>query len=295
MKKIFREPLVVFLLLGGAMFALFQQVSNDALPDNVEIVVTKGHIQALLVGFEKVWQRSPSAKELDGLIQNYIREEVLYREALAMGLDRDDGIVRRRLRQKMEFISEDLANLDAPEEQELHAYLAAHQENYRQPTRFSFRQIYFNTSKRGQAAQADAMTLVATLQAQDADVATLGDPLMVKQQFNSETEREIERALGSQFLQSLREVPTGSWQGPITSGFGLHLVRIDERIDGELSKLNDVRELVIRDWASVKRKQTNEAFYETLRKRYKMTVENLKSENKSNESTTKLSMNKASQ
>ncbi len=295
MKKIFREPLVVFLLLGGAMFALFQQVSNDSLPDNVEIVVTKGHIQALLVGFEKVWQRSPSAKELDGLIQNYIREEVLYREALAMGLDRDDGIVRRRLRQKMEFISEDLANLDAPEEQELHVYLAAHQENYRQPTRFSFRQIYFNTSKRGQAAQADAMTLVATLQAQDADVATLGDPLMVKQQFNSETEREIERALGSQFLQSLRETPTGSWQGPITSGFGLHLVRIDERIDGELFKLNDVRELVIRDWASVKRKQTNEAFYETLRKRYKVTVENLKSENKSNESTTKLSMNKASQ
>jgi len=295
MKKIFREPLVVFLLLGGAMFALFQQVSNDALPDNVEIVVTKGHIQALLVGFEKVWQRSPSAKELDGLIQNYIREEVLYREALAMGLDRNDGIVRRRLRQKMEFISEDLANLDAPEEQELHAYLAAHQEDYRQPTRFSFRQIYFNTSKRGQAAQADAMTLVATLQAQDADVATLGDPLMVKQQFHSETEREIERALGSQFLQSLRETPTGSWQGPITSGFGLHLVRIDERIDGEISKLNDVRELVIRDWASVKRKQTNEAFYETLRKRYKVTVENLKGENKSNESTTKLSMNKASQ
>lgn len=295
MKKIFREPLVVFLLLGGAMFALFQQVSNDALPDNVEIVVTKGHIQALLVGFEKVWQRSPSAKELDGLIQNYIREEVLYREALAMGLDRNDGIVRRRLRQKMEFISEDLANLDAPEEQELHAYLAAHQEDYRQPTRFSFRQIYFNTSKHGQAAQADAMTLVATLQAQDADVATLGDPLMVKQQFHSETEREIERALGSQFLQSLRETPTGSWQGPITSGFGLHLVRIDERIDGEISKLNDVRKLVIRDWASVKRKQTNEAFYETLRKRYKVTVENLKGENKSNESTTKLSMNKASQ
>lgn len=295
MKKIFREPLVVFLLVGGAVFALFQQVSNDALPDNVEIVVTKGHIQALLVGFEKVWQRSPSAKELDGLIQNYIREEVLYREALAMGLDRNDGIVRRRLRQKMEFISEDLANLDAPEEQELHAYLAAHQEDYRQPTRFSFRQIYFNTSKHGQAAQADAMTLVATLQAQDADVATLGDPLMVKQQFHSETEREIERALGSQFLQSLRETPTGSWQGPITSGFGLHLVRIDERIDGEISKLNDVRELVIRDWASVKRKQTNEAFYETLRKRYKVTVENLKGENKSNESTTKLSMNKASQ
>lgn len=295
MKKIFKEPLLVFLLLGGAMFVFFQQVSDDSLPDNAEIVVTQGHIQALLLGFEKVWQRSPSAKELDGLIQNYIREEVLYREALAMGLDRDDGIVRRRLRQKMEFISEDLASLDAPDEQQLQSYLTAHQEDYRQPTYFSFRQIYFDTSKRGQAAQADAENLLAKLRIQEADVTILGDSLMLKQQFNSETETEIERALGAQFLQSLRDTPTGSWQGPIESGFGLHLVRIDERINGELPILNDVREMVTRDWASEKRKQTNEAFYESLRKRYKVTVENHVNDDRIDESAATLSMNKVSQ
>ena len=298
MAKVLKEPLLAFLLLGSAIFALFQQVSDYPLSDNAKIVVTERHIQSLLLGFEKVWQRLPTAIELDGLIQNHIREEVLYREAVAMGLDRDDGIVRRRLRQKMEFISEDLADLESPEEQELLGYLAAHQEDYRQPSRFSFHQIYFNTSKRGGFAREDAMALLETLKAQDADIdmdlATLGDPLILKEEFNSETEREIERALGSQFLQSLQETPAGSWQGPITSGFGLHLVRIDERIDGELPELNNVRDLVMRDWASVKRKEANEAFYQSLRKRYKVTVENHTGGNRLSKSASRLSMTNGS-
>lgn len=276
MKKIFKEPLLAFLLIGSAMFVLFQQVSNDPMPDSAEIVVTEGRIEALSLRFAKVWQRSPNAEELDHLIQNYIREEVLYREALAMGLDRDDPIVRRRMRQKMEFISEDLANLNVPEEAELLAYLLAHQEEYRSPSIFSFRQIYFNSSERGRAAHADAMTLLATLQkpaGKNIDVEALGDSLMLKQTFRRETERDIARDLGPQFLQSLRNLPTGSWQGPVRSGFGLHLVYIDERIDGKVPALKDVREAVLRDWASVKRKQTNEAFYEALRSRYTVIVE----------------------
>jgi len=290
MKKVFKEPLFVFLLLGGAMFVLFQQVTNDYQPDNAEIVVTEGHVQSLLLGFEKVWQRSPSEKEVDGLIQNYIREEVLYREALAMGLDKDDGIVRRRLSQKMAFISEDLASLDKPEEQELQTFLAAHAEDYRQPSRFSFRQIYLNTSKRGESAQADAIALLAKLKAQDSNAKSLGDPLMVKHQFNLETERDIERVLGAQFLQSLNDIPTGSWQGPISSGFGLHLVRVDERIEGKTPELKDVRDQVVRDWESKKRNQTNETFYENLRKHYTVTVENHSRNNTASENTTKLSM-----
>jgi hypothetical protein len=208
MKQIFKEPLLVFLLLGAAMFLLFQQLSNDVIPDSAEIVVTKGRIEALSLGFAKVWQRSPSTEELDNLIQNYIREEILYREALAMGLDRDDPIVRRRMRQKMEFISEDLANSSMPKDEELQAYLAAHQEEYRLPSHFSFRQIYFNSSERGQVAHTDAMTLLATLKkpaGKDIDVETLGDSLMLKQTFRRETERDIARDLGSQFLQSLRQ------------------------------------------------------------------------------------------
>lgn len=290
MKKVFKEPLFVFLLLGGAMFVLFQQVSNDYQPDNAEIVVTEGQIQSLLLGFEKVWQRSPSKKEVDGLIQSYIREEIFYREALAMGLDKDDSIVRRRLRQKMEFILEDIASLDKPEEQELQVFLATHEEDYRQPSRFSFRQVYVNTSKRGESAQSDTIALLAKLKVQDSNAKSLGDQLMVKHQFNLETEREIERVLGSQFLQSLNDISAGSWQGPIRSGFGLHLVRVDEHIERKTPELNEVRDQVVRDWELEKRNQANETFYENLRKSYTVKVENYSSNNALSENTTKLSM-----
>jgi hypothetical protein len=280
MKKIFKDPLLVFLLLGGAMFVLFQQVSNDYLTDNAEIVVTQMQIQALLKGFEKVWQRSPAEEEVDGLIQNYVREEVLYREALALGLDKGDGVVRRRLTQKMDFLSEDLASIDEPNEQELQAYLTSYQDDYREPSRYSFRQIYFNTSQRGESAQSAAMSALAKLKVQDTDsnigTEAMGDPLMVKQQFNDETEREIQRVLGEAFLKALVEIPEGGWQGPIRSGFGLHLVRIDEYIAGIASELNEVREQVVRDWSSQKREQANEMFYKILRKRYTVTVQSEK-------------------
>ncbi len=291
MKKVFKEPLVIFLLLGGAIFVLFQQVSNDYQPDNDEILVTAGHVQSLSLNYEKVWQRSPNAKELEALIQNYIREEIFYREALAFGLDKDDSIVRRRLQQKMEFISEDLASLDKPEEQELQDYLVANKDNYRQPSQYSFRQIYINTSKRGDSAQSDAVALLAKLKEQDSNAKSLGDPLMIKHQFNLETEREIERVLGAQFLLSLSDMPTGSWQGPIRSGFGLHLVRVDERINGRAANLSEVRDQVVRDWGVTKRKQANEMFYENLRKRYKVKVEKYSEDNSANDSTAKISMN----
>jgi parvulin-like peptidyl-prolyl isomerase len=281
MEKVFKEPLLVFLLLGGAMFALFQQVSNNYQPDNAEIVVTEVQIQALLERFEKVRQRLPSEEEVDGLIQNYVREEVLYREALALGLDRDDSIVRRRLTQKMEFLSEDLASLNQPTEQELEAYLTKHQDDYRQPSRFSFRQIYFNTSKRGDSAQSAAMSLLAKLKTQDTNTEAMGDPLMVKQQFNHETERDIQRVLGEAFVKALREIPAGGWQGPIRSGFGLHLVRIDEHMVGKASELDEVRKQVVRDWSSEKQKLTNKVFYKSLRKRYVVIVESEKLKMKS--------------
>ena len=196
MNRVFKEPLLAFLLLGGLIFYVFQQVRGDSIPDKAEIVVTEGHIQALSTGFEKVWQRRPSDKELMGLIESYVREEVLYREALAMGLDREDAIIKRRLRQKIEFLTEDIADLNKPSEQELQAYLTTHQENYQKPARYSFRQIFFNTSKRGEAALVDAKVLLKTLQARDSNISKLGDRLMVQQHFENQTEKEIGQVLG---------------------------------------------------------------------------------------------------
>ncbi|GAG18482.1 unnamed protein product, partial [marine sediment metagenome] len=205
------------------------------------------------MNFEKVWQRSPSDAEMDSLVQNHVREEILYREALAMGLDRGDGIIKRRLRQKMEFFSEDIANLSEPDEFELQSFLAKHMQDYRQPTRYSFRQIYFDTGKRGQAAHNDASALLKTLSKRETGNAELGDRLMIQQQFDNETENRIKNALGSEFLDSLQQLPTGSWSGPIRSGFGLHLVYIDQRVEGSTPRLGKVRNLVRRDWALQKR------------------------------------------
>ena len=275
MIKITKEPLLYFLLLGGALFLLFQQVSDnpfsgDAPPE--EIVVSAGRIQALSQGFEKVWQRSPTQQEMQALIQNYVREEVLYREALAMGLDRDDAIVRRRMRQKMEFLSEDIAALDPPDEAELQAYLDANPETYRQPTRFSFRQVYLNPANHAQDLEKDVMELLASLRSNDTDAIDAGESMMLEHEFQNASERDIERALGRQFLQQLRNSQTGSWQGPIRSGFGLHLVFISQRIDGQIPRLAEVRDEVLRDWSARKRKQTNEAIYQAFRKRYKVII-----------------------
>ena len=270
-----KEPLVYFLLLGAGLFVLFQQVSNDDLTagDQLEeIAVTEGRIRVLSLGFEKVWQRPPSEMELDALIENFVREEVLYREALAMGLDRDDPIVRRRMKQKIEFLSEDLAGLEQPTDAELQVYLTANRETYREPSRYSFRQVYLNVNKRGQSAETDALDILAKLRSQDTNADAVGDSIMLPRQFDLATEQDIERALGREFLQGLQQTPVHGWQGPIRSGFGLHLVDIGGRVNGEIPRLDAVRDVVYRDWAAEKREQANAAFYDALRKRYRVTV-----------------------
>lgn len=273
MRKLTREPLVHFLLLGAGLFALYSWVGEqDGPPALEEIVITPGRIDHLAGSFKKTWQRFPTEQELEGLIREHIREEVLYREAVAMGLDRDDTIVRRRMRQKIEFLSEDIVSLDAPSDEDLQAFLAEHAEQFREETRFSFRQVYLDASKRGTAVEADALALMTELR-RGKDASTTGDRLMVRHSFESVSEREVERTLGKEFLQSLRNTEVGSWQGPIVSGYGVHLVYISERVDGEIPDLAKIRDAVVREWSSARRREANEAFYETLRSRYNITIE----------------------
>jgi hypothetical protein len=275
LKKLLKEPLFHFLLLGGGFFSLFAVVSEDSDFEGdqlEEIVVTEGRIASIVIQFGKVWQRPPTEEELDGLITDYVREEVLYREAVAMGLDRDDTIVRRRMRQKLEFLSEDIGALAEPTEEELQAYLSEQPEQFRQENRFSFRQVFINTDNRGKNAEGHGLALLAQLRKNDEGAATLGDSLMLQFEFENQNERDVERILGKRFLDSLLETPTGSWQGPVVSGFGLHLVHVSERLDGRAPALAEVRDAVVREWSAAKQKQTNEEFYEMLRKRYTVTV-----------------------
>lgn len=285
MKQLLREPLLYFLLLGAAMFGTYQLVSDAGISGNQapeEIVITEGHIDALILGFESLWQRPPTEQELDGLVQAHIREEVMYREALAMGLDRDDTIIRQRLQQKLAFLTEDIASLEEPTEAELEVFLATNQERFREQARFSFEQVYFNVSERGSSAEADAELLLAELRTPNAtgpgedsdsriDTALLGDQLLLSQ-FNKAYEREILRAMGSQFVAGLQSLPVGSWQGPIESDYGFHLVKLSERIEGLVPTLEDIRDLVSQDWMSAQRAEANDASYAALRERYVVTL-----------------------
>jgi hypothetical protein len=275
MKKLVREPLLYFLLTGGTLFWLFQQTSpfvGDDDQGKAEIIVSEGRLEALKLGFDKVWQRPPTSEEMNNLIEGFVKEEVLYREALAMGLDSDDPIVRRRMGQKMGFITEDLAGLDDPGDAELQQFLDDSPDSYRLPVRLSFRQIYFDPG-RSPDVEDKAAKLLKQLTATDQDIEGLGDSLMLPSTFRDVSEFEISRTLGQQFTQSLLETPLNSWQGPVISGFGFHLVYISEMSPASVPDLVEVRDQVYRDWASKKREQTNKLFYETLRARYDIKIE----------------------
>jgi hypothetical protein len=273
--KLLRESLVHFLLLGAVLFGVFALVGDRGSERASHIVVTPGHLEHLMVSFTRTWQRPPTAQELAGLIDDSIREEVLYREAVALGLDRDDTIVRRRLRQKLEFLTEETAEMAAPSDTELQAFMQQHADVFRVEPRLAFRHVYLSRDRRGDATQAAARELLAQLSSGDAamDTAALGDPFLLPPEFALVSRSEIARLFGDAFATQLQHLELGRWTGPIASAYGLHLVCVRERVDGRIPALAEVREAVQREWLAARRKAVNEQFYQRLRARYTVSVE----------------------
>ena len=274
MREIFREPLLHFLLLGALIFAVFKLISSETSQPG-KILITQGRIESLETAFSRTWRRPPSANELEGLIRDYVREEVFAREAVALGLDKDDMIIRRRLRQKLEFISEDVAAHAEPTDEQLRAYVKEHADTFRSDPRFTFSQVYLDPQRRGANLSRDAAHVLTQLRrpGSKADLATLGDSLMLENEFKALPASEVVTQFGEKFAASLGEMPTGQWHGPIESGFGMHLVLLSERTGGSLPALEDVRAAVRREWTNARRMEANEKFYQTLLQRYTVTVE----------------------
>ena len=250
------------------------QTDDDALrPD--QIVFTEAQIDRYINLWERKWQRLPTQQELQGLIEQQIREEVLYREALAMGLDKDDQVVRRRMSQKMEFISNDLASLIEPDDAQLQTYLDEHGEKFAIPGRISYSQVYLNASQRGEQVYTDAEKLLAELSQStvDIDISMAGDSFMGGYTFNDETDFGVARLFGRVFADALFKLPVGEWTGPVESGYGLHLVRVDSRTDSRVPSLEQVRDKVRFEWLAEQQRKTNDLLYSELRKRYEITVE----------------------
>jgi hypothetical protein len=260
------------------LFGVFALVDDRGRARTGHLVVTPGHIEHLTVGFTRTWQRPPTAQELAGLIDDYIREEVLYREAVAMGLDRDDTIVRRRLRQKLEFLTEETVETAAPSEAELQTFLQQHPDAFRVESRLAFQHVYLSRARRGDATDTEARQLLAQLRTSDAatDTAALGDPFLLPSEFMLSSRSEIARLFGDVFATQLQDLEPGRWAGPIESGYGLHLVYVRERMDGRGPALAEVRQAVQRAWLAARRQAVNEQFYQRLRARYTVVVDHPK-------------------
>jgi len=280
MKKLIREPLVHFLLLGAALFAASNLLSQPGTGRPDEIFVTQGQIEHLATAFARTWQRPPSEKELEGLLRDYVREEVYYREAMAMGLDRDDTIIRRRLHQKLEFLSNDIIAHVEPSDVDLRAYLDEHALAFRVDEHVSFRHVYLNPDRHGANLMRDAEQILATLTraGAEADISQYGDPFLLEQSFEPTSARDIAKDFGQPFAAALEKLPAGQWQGPVESGYGLHLVFVSARTEGRTPALEEVREAVRREWINAKRLEANAKFYEDLLQRYIITIAKPKQE-----------------
>lgn len=285
MKKFFREPLVHFLLIGAGLFLLFGWRGGPAAlppgqsgPQSAKIVVPQGDIDQMIATFTRTWQRPPTEEEVKGLVEDFVRNEIYYREALAMGLDRDDSVIRRRMRQKMEFIFEDIAAQTEPTDEELLAYMKKHPDSYRVDPQIAFRHVYVNADKRGKNAEADARQILAQLN-QGTDPDSVGDPLLLDAEIKLSPLWDISKQFGEEFGRNLLALKSGKWEGPVRSGFGLHLVLVTKRVGGRLPDLKEVREMVKRDWTFDRQKEVKDAAYAKIRERYVVIVEKATADN----------------
>ena len=263
-----------FLVLGAALFGLFGLVGKKDAEAPAKIVVSASRVATLGDGFARTWRRPPTAQELDGLVEDYIRDEVFYREGRAAGLDRDDVVIRRRVRQKMEFLAEDMSAVE-PSDDQLAAYLASHPEKFRAEDRLTFRHVFLSATRRGNALESDAKQIADTLArtSTTVDTAVLGDPFLLGEEFHAMSQGDVARTFGEGFARQLSTLEQGRWQGPIPSSFGVHFVVVDERAGGGLPPLDTVRAAVQRDWLNARRIEAEQKLYRTLRDRYQIVVE----------------------
>jgi parvulin-like peptidyl-prolyl isomerase len=271
-----REPLVHFAVLAAVLFALLSEPdAPEAVPDDNRIVIQAAEVDRLALAWTQRWQRPPTEAELAGMVREAIREQVLYREAMALGLDRDDVVIRRHLRQKYEFVTQDLAYDTDPDVATLRAFYDAQPDRYAQSAQVSFSQILFSTDRRGAAAETDAAQALADLNSATGPAAAdlLGDATSLPPAFEKISADEVEAMFGPDFATSLLRQEAGRWSGPIPSGYGLHLVWVTDRISGGPIAFETVQQRVKDDWVHEQRVAANEAIFLKLMDRYEVVVE----------------------
>ncbi len=273
-RRLLSEPLLHFIVLGGLLFGVYAFRNSDATSGTEQLVVSSGKIEHLAGLFAKTWQRPPTEAELKGLIDDYVREEVAYREGMSMGLDRDDTIIRRRIRQKLDFVAQDLLDLVEPTEEQLAAFLQKHPEKFQADARLTFRQVYFSIEEHSDDLDNRIKDLVAKLQSdRSIDASQQGDRILLEFLQENISAREIQSMFGKAFSDQLVTLELGKWHGPIQSAYGLHAVIVDSREGGTTPPLELVSDAVRREWEHEQRLKLREEFYEKLLEKYDVTLQ----------------------
>ena len=276
--RLFKEPLLQFLLIGACIYGAYGLFGAPPEEDaDTTVLVDANRIKSYVAQWQSRWNRPPTRAELDGVINQYVREEILYRQAVALGLNEDDPITRRRMAQKLEFMTSDLARVIEPTEAELEIWLQDNIDEFKSPDLLTFTQIFFDPDARDETTLDDANEVLAQLQqagVPDPETLEAGDQFMLQNYFQSVTEMEIRKQLGSGFATSLMELEPGVWHGPVLSGFGVHLVYVYDHTQAPPPVLSDeVRPRVLEEWQAEQTQDFNEKFYDALKSRYEIVIE----------------------
>ena len=272
----YREPALHFLLIGSALFlihARIQKGSRDT--DRKTITVEASDIDILREDFIRRSGRPPGPGEDSLLVAEKAQDEILFREALEMGLDEGDEIIRRRLILKMEFFMEDIPDLEPPSDGELEALRKAHPERYRIPAQAAFTHLFFNASRHGPRTGEAAARILSRLRngSLTAEAAAgIADPFIVETPPAAQEEAEIAKAFGPEFAHRVFSVDTGSWQGPLPSAYGQHLVLIRERRESRAMDLAEAKPKLVSDLSESKKARARAAFMDGLRRKYSVEI-----------------------
>ena len=268
-----REPLLHFLLLGVVLFVAYSYFhrGRGGVESSKQIALTLDDLRTMDTYFVSQWHRQPTPAEFQAMVEDKVREEVLYREALAMGLDKDDTIVKRRMAQKMQFLAEDVAAAHEPSTAELKAWFEKNSNKFALPSRYSFRHLYFSPDKRGKNAQDDAAKALARIAGQPEDsklALSLADPFMFQDYYGDRAPEALAKEFGPQFVVAFEKLKPGSWQGPIESGYGWHLLYVDTVIPGRIPAFEEMEPDVKTAWLGEQKQQAWQKAYQQMRAKY---------------------------
>lgn len=275
MHRFFREPLVHFALIAGVVLTGYQVLAPVPAATPERIAISRPKVDQLVANFQRAWQRTPSDTELAGLVDELALDEMFYREAVALGLDKEDDVIRRRLRTKLEILIQSEVDSRAASDTELEAFLKAHPEKFGIEPGIALQHVFFDPAQRGARTQPDAETALAELlKRPDANPDQFGDPmLLIPPDVPMSFGPALDQMFGGDLPAKALQYPVGIWAGPVASAFGIHLVRVISRESGRLPPLADVRQAVTREWRYAQRQTAEASVKERLRKRYSVAID----------------------